>query len=230
MKFQLRAGRFVPAFLATTLALSACHTTTNEIGLMETPSMSAQEHGADAMPPLPPGWTMEDMQACMVAGTPGPMHQKMLEGVGTWKGKSTMCMAPGMPPTESPAMCTITPVMDGRYTMSEYSGEIPGMGPFHGLGYNGYDNVSKRFVSTWLDNHSTGIMVGEGDLSADGKTMNWTFRYNCPIAKKQATMRQVEHYTGNDTMTLEMYGNDPKSGKEYQMMKIDLIREAKARN
>ena len=77
--------------------------------------------------------------------------------------------------------------MDGRYTKSEYKGDIPGMGAFHGLGYNGFDNVSQKFVSFWLDNMGTGIMEGEGTLSPDGRTMTWTFEYNCPINKRPAT-------------------------------------------
>ncbi len=211
------------AALLAALALTACNTTRSESEVFEIQDMSHDNHGTLAMQ-LPEGWSMEDMQACMIAGTPGPMHQKMMKGVGQWKGKNTMWMGPGMPSMDSECLCTITSEMDGRYTKVEFTGEIPGMGPFHGIGYNGFDNVSQRFVSSWFDNHSTGMMFGEGDLSADGKTLTWQYRYNCPIAKKPATMRQVEHYTSDDTMTLEMFGNDPKSGKEYKMMEISMTR------
>ena len=39
-------------------------------------------------------------------------------------------------------------------------------------------------------------------------------------------MRQVEKTTGPDTKTLEMFGPDPKSGKEYKMMTIELTRKS----
>ena len=44
---------------------------------------------------LPPGWTAEDMQAMMAAGTPGKMHEHLAKDVGMWQGKTTMWMAPG---------------------------------------------------------------------------------------------------------------------------------------
>jgi hypothetical protein len=30
--------------------------------------------------------------------------------------------------------------------------------PFQGRGYTGYDNVKKKYVGTWMDSFSTGVM------------------------------------------------------------------------
>jgi len=68
-------------------------------------------------------------------------------------------------------------------------------------------------------------MRGEGELSADGKVMTWTFAYYCPVTQKPTTMRQVETVTGENTRTLVMFGPDPKSGKEFKMMSIELTRK-----
>src|SRR5205814_3010647 len=120
----------------------------------------------------------------------------------------------------------ITKIMDGRYIRGEVSGEMPGMGPFRGEGISGFDNVSQKFVGSWIDNMGTGIMNGVGELSKDSKTMNWSFTMTCPIAKKQVTIRQVETYPDADTMTLEMYGPDPKTGKEFKSMRIEFTRKS----
>lgn len=173
---------------------------------------------------LPPGWSAEDMQACIAAGTPGKMHEWLGTHAGVWNGKTQMFMAPGAEAMKSDCVQTITSIMDGRYVKGEMKGDMPGMGPFSGLGFTGFDNVSQKFVGTWLDNHSTGIMSGVGELSKDGKTMNWVFTFNCPIAKKPITMRQVETYPDANTMTFDMFTTDPKSGKEYQCMRIDFTR------
>ena len=82
--------------------------------------------------------------------------------------------------------------MDGRYIKVEMKGDMPGMGPYHGGGIYGYDNVSKKFVSSWIDNHSTGIMQGEGELTDNGKSITWEYKANCPITKKQMTMKEVD--------------------------------------
>jgi hypothetical protein len=189
-----------------------------------TPSPGAGAGVADQQPQLPPGWTEADMQACMEAGTPGPMHAHLAESIGVWKGKTTMWMAPGAEPIKSECTSTITAMMDGRFIKCETAGDMPGMGPFNGFGLYGFDNVSEKFQSTWIDNCGTGMMVGTGELSSDGDTLTWTYTYNCPITKKPVKMREVDRRTGKDTSTLEMYNTDPKSGKEYKMMEIALTR------
>jgi hypothetical protein len=69
------------------------------------------------------------------------------------------------------------------------------------------------------------MMIGNGELSRDGKTLTWKFTYNCPITKKPAVMQQVETVTGPKTKTLEMVGADPKSGKQFKMMSIELTKK-----
>ena len=179
---------------------------------------------ADA-PQLPPGWTQADMQACMEAGTPGPMHERLTQSVGVWTGKSTMWMTPGAEPVHSECTSTITSIMDGRFTRCEMAGEMPGMGPYNGFGLFGYDNVAKQFQSSWIGNCNTGIMKGVGELSSDGKTLTWVYTHTCPITKKPTTLREVERRTGRDAMTLETHGVDPKSGKEFKMMEINFTRK-----
>jgi hypothetical protein len=166
------------------------------------------------------------MQACMLAGTPGEMHKELAKDVGVWNGKTTMWMGPGGEAMKSECVSTITPIMDGRYIKCEIKGDMPGMGPFDGFGLYGFDNVSQKFVSIWIDNHSTGIMTGTGELSEDGKVMTWNYTFNCPVTKKQTTMREVETSTGENTERFEMFGPDPKSGKEYKMMSIEFTRKS----
>ncbi len=174
--------------------------------------------------PLPPGWTQEDMQACMTAGMPGEMQAELAKQAGVWKGENKMWMAPGMEPMTSPTTWNVKSIMDGRYIQTEVAGEMPGMGPFSGMGLAGYDNVAGKFVSTWIDSHSSGIMQGSGERSADGKTLTWKYAYMCPINKKPAVMREVQTFTSPDAMTFEMHATDPKSGKEYKCIHADLKR------
>lgn len=189
----------------------------------ETKPAPAQPAGQPEMQ-LPPGWTAEDMQACVAAGTPGKMHEHLAKGVGTWLGKSQMWMSAGTEPMKSECTSTVTSAMDGRYFKCEMAGEMPGMGTFSGFGVYGFDNVSQKFVGTWIDNQSTGIMTGTGELSKDGKTLSWSYTYNCPITKKPATVRQIETYPDGKSSTFEMFMTDPKSGKEYKCMRIDFTK------
>ena len=46
------------------------------------------------------------------------------------------------------------------------------------------------------------------------------------MQKKLVTMREVETITGPNSKTLEMFGPDPKTGKEYKMMVIEYTKKA----
>jgi Protein of unknown function (DUF1579) len=175
---------------------------------------------------LPPGWTAEDMKTYMEAATPGKMQERLAKDAGVWICKNTMWMAPDTDPIMSEGKSTITTMMDGRFTKCEMEGEMPGMGPYHGFAIYGYDNVSKEFVCTWVDNMGTGFANGVGELSEDGKKLTWKFTANCPIRKKPVVMREIETVTGPNTKTLDMFGTDPKSGREFQMMRIELTKKS----
>jgi len=173
---------------------------------------------------LPPGVDPAHMQACMEAGMPGKNHAWLQKMVGTWKGTSQMWMSPEVTePMKSECSEVITGLMDGRFIQTEMSGDMGGM-PFTGRGVTGFDNVSKKFVGTWIDNCGTGIMTGTGDQSADGKTMKWEFTTNCPVTKKPTTMRITESYTGPDAYTMDFYMKDLKTGKEYKHMHMEMNR------
>jgi hypothetical protein len=176
---------------------------------------------------LPPGWTEADMQACVAAGIPGKMHEMLAREAGTWTGKNTMWMGPDTEPMQAESTTTITAIMGGRYTKAEVKGDMPGgMGPFEGFGIYGYDNVTQKFTASWIDSMSTGIAQGTGELSKDGKTLTITYKYTCPVTKKPTTMREVHTRTGENTKTLEMWGIEPKSGKEFKMMKVELTKKS----
>jgi hypothetical protein len=222
-RFISNARTLALAFIAP-LALVACQTTTsNEVAAGDHPQ-SDKSQGDMSQIKLPPGWTQADMQACMAAATPGPMQQKLARGVGHWSGKFTQWMAPNTDPMTTSCTATLTSVMDGRFVKNEFTCDMPNMGPFQGLGYYGYDNVAQKLVSTWLDSMATGIMNGDGTISSDGNTITWNYHMMCPITKKPEVMREVEKYTGDNSITLDMYGDDPKSGKEFHMMHIEMTR------
>lgn len=174
---------------------------------------------------LPPGMTPEEMQACMIAGTPGEQHKFLAECAGEWAAKTTMWMAPGAEPMKCDGVSTVTSIMDGRFTKVEMSGEMPGMGPYTGIGTFGYDNAAGKYVATWICNMGTNIMVGTGEVSSDKRTITWTYDYVCPVTKKLSSMRDVEHRIDKNNMKIESFAKDIKTGKEFKMMEIVLTRK-----
>ena len=79
---------------------------------------------------------------------------------------------------------------------------------FQGQGLEGYDNVKKKFVSTWIDNMGTGIMIAEGTYDPATKT----FTYNSEmemIPGMKTKVRETVKVTDKDHHTFE-YFEDPR--------------------
>lgn len=180
----------------------------------------------DAQPALPPGMTEEMMSKMMEAATPGPMHDHLMKSIGVWEGTVRSWMSPDAPATEMKCVTRIRPMMDKRFTRSDTKGDFGGM-PFHGFAIYGYDNVGKVFQQTWVDTMGTGMMTGTGTMSEDGKSIEWTCTYNCPLEQCAKEVKMVEKWTGPETMVLEMYTADPVSKKVFKSMEIAYTRTSK---
>src|SRR5690606_41347735 len=86
------------------------------------------------------------MAAWEAAATPGPQHAQLVEHfAGTWDTKMTVWMDPVTPPLDESGSTTSTAELGGRHVRMDYRGNFMGM-PFEGVGSNGYDNVSGRYV------------------------------------------------------------------------------------
>jgi hypothetical protein len=189
---------------------------------------SSAEPPSDMPPQLPPGWTMDDVAKAMAAGAPGDMHQFLTESVGRWRGTSMMWVAPGIDPAQGEGVSTVTSVMGGRFITVEHTADWPGIGPYNGLGLFGYDNVTGQFQSVWIEDHSTGMSIGTGTLSPDGRTLTWTLTYSCPLRGRPVQARQIERVIDADTRVLELHSTCPKTDQEFKMMEIRFTRKSAA--
>jgi len=168
-----------------------------------------------------------DMNAMMEkfekAGTPGEPHKQLASMEGKWDTKTKSWMEPNKPPMETTGSCEQKMIMDGRFLKQKCRGEMMGK-QFEGMGLTGYDNTTKKYTSTWMDNMSTALHVMEGSAS-DAKTINQEGEYTCPI-RGHMKLRSVMKIVDNNTNIFEMYGTDDKSGQETKMMEITYTRKS----
>jgi hypothetical protein len=123
---------------------------------------------------------------------------------------------------QSTGSCEQTMLLGGRFLHMECTGDMMGQ-TFTGIGLNGYDNHTKKYMSTWMDSMGTAIYYMEGTATADGKVITQRGHYDDPI-EGPMTLRSVTKIVNNDTEIFEMYGT-PKGGKERKMMEITYIRK-----
>jgi len=165
------------------------------------------------------GMGQGDMGAMMEKSmATGPQHKQLARMAGDWTYTSKMWMAPGQPPMDSGGTMHADLLFGGRYVEHHWKGKFMGM-EFEGRGTEAYDNVTKQYVNTWIDNMGTGIMNSSGTCDDGGKKCTYNGLGSDPMAGKAVPMRSVITWTDGDSFTNEMYGNDP-SGKEMKMMEI----------
>jgi len=184
--------------------------------------VSSAAMAADA--PKPTADQQAMMEKMAKAATPGPQHQAMQKWVGDWDCTVKYQMDPSQPWQEAKSTATITSLLDGRYVQEVSTGEMMGQ-PFTGMGVYGFDNVTGKYVSTWIDNMGTGIMHSEGTSDATGKTITWNATMSDPMTGKATKERMVTTMVDDDHHTFEMYGVPPGGKKEMKMMTIDYARK-----
>ncbi|MEP6603632.1 MAG: DUF1579 domain-containing protein [Spartobacteria bacterium] len=175
---------------------------------------------------------MQQMMAQMMELSKLNENHKLLTSLdGTWNYTVKMWMdpTPNAKPQESKGVATRKSVMDGRFVEMDVNGKMQMPGPdgkpkemtFKGHGMEGYDNVKKKFIGTWMDNMGTGIMMSEGDYDAATKTFNYTGEFEMMPGMKQK-VREVMKLTDKDHMMFEWY--ETHGSQEAKTMEIAYTR------
>jgi hypothetical protein len=172
----------------------------------------------------------EMMAMMMELAKPGENHKLLAGGVGTWDYKVKYWLNPDNPPAESSGTSVARVVMGGRYVITDHTGKMQMPGPdgamvdteFVGMSVEAYDNVKKKFVSSWIDNMGTGIMNSEGTYDAASKTFTYLAEYE-PMPGMKTRIREVLKATDKNHRTLEYF--EDRGGKEVKTMEIAYTRK-----
>ncbi|MCG8407433.1 MAG: DUF1579 domain-containing protein [Phycisphaerales bacterium] len=164
----------------------------------------------------------KEMQAWMEAGRPNENHKRLNDMIGDWKCSVKMWQ-PGMPATQSSGTCTNQWVLQNRYVHTTYKGNMMGM-PFEGAAITGYDNINKRYFSTWMDTMSTGMMVEYGQYDEKAKTYTYTGEFDNPMGGKMSSKSEIKVLSKDKHILTIHHGEDAKSLKK--VMEITYERKA----
>lgn len=170
-----------------------------------------------------PGAGNAEMEAMMKAVSPGEPHKQLARKAGDWTFTNKMWMDPSQPPMESTGTMRGEVILGGRYVQTTWNGSFMGR-PFEGRGVDGYDNLAKQYVSSWVDNMGTGILHSTG--TCDDKGMKCTLKGDMldPASGRKSYMRQDFTWTDDNNFKHEMYGPGP-DGKEIKFMEMVLKRK-----
>lgn len=157
--------------------------------------------------------------------TPSDVHKMMASWDGKWNGTVSMWQSAGSTPEISQESTTNTMIMGGRYQQGVHAGTMMGQ-PFEGRSLLAYDNARRTFISTWVDNMGTGLMVMEGPWDEITKSITMKGMAVDPSAGtgKQVPVKEIFKIIDDKNQVMEMYGNAP-DGKEFKMMEIKYNRQ-----
>jgi Protein of unknown function (DUF1579) len=194
------------------------------------PDVGTSPAGAVSAPGGQPN-QQEMMKQMMEMSKLNENHKLLSSLDGNWNYtiKFWMNPDPSAPPQQSKGTATSKPIMGGRYFVMDVSGTMKMPGPdgkmkdfqFKGMGIDGYDNVKKKFVGSWIDNMDTGIMMSEGTYDPAAKTITYATEVE-PVPGMKQPVREVIQIVDKDHHTLEWYEN--RGGQEKKTMEIDYTR------
>jgi Protein of unknown function (DUF1579) len=161
-------------------------------------------------------------------------HKLLTDLDGNWNYtiKFWMNPDPNAKPQESKGTAMRKSIMGGRYVTMDVSGKMQMPGEdgkmkdmqFKGMAVEGYDNVKKKFVASWVDNMGTGIAFSEGTYDPSTKTFTYNLEME-PVPGMKSQVREVLKVADNNHMLLEWYEN--QGGQEKKTMEINYTRAGK---
>lgn len=166
----------------------------------------------------------EVMKKMMEASTPGPEHKKLSEMAGNWTYTSKNWMKADATPEESKGTSTMKMILGGRYLQQDIKGTAMGQ-PWEGLGFTGYNKVTKKYETIFMDGMGTGIMMGKGKWDTASNALKDSGKYACPLDGKDRDWRGEWKIIDANNMVYSMYGKGlTGKGKEYKEMEITFVR------
>src|SRR5213076_1508411 len=210
--FMAAASLAVSSFAQQTATSPAPGGKVSNTGQVAVPANPAGGTGASAPTGQPNAADM--MKQMMELSKIGENHKLLSSLDGNWDYTIKMWMNPdpNAKPQESKGTATRKSAMGGRYFTMDVTGKLQMPGEdgnmkdmqFKGMALEGYDNVKKKFVSSWIDNMGTGIQYSEGTYDPASKTFTFSSEMEMMPGRK-TPVREVLKMTDKDHMMMEWY-------------------------
>ena len=121
--------------------------------------------------------------------TPTKTHEIMANDNGVWEEDLTIWATRKSEPVKATFRVENKMILGGRYQESTHKGTMMGV-PFEGKSTLAYDNTSQEYISTWIDNMGTGILVMKGHFNSDTKSINLEGKTVDPLTRKEKKIKE----------------------------------------
>ncbi len=170
------------------------------------------------------GQSEEEMKIWQAYMTPSEVHLEWAKNDGIWDTENTMWMKPGAEPVVSKGTMDNKMILGGRYQQSTYKSMFNGM-PMEGMSMLAFDNKTKEYTSTWVDNFGTGMMVLKGKQDTKTGIIHLTGTMTDIMSAEPMNVRETYTVVDKNTHKMEMFFEF--EGKEYMSMRLIFKRRMK---
>lgn len=155
--------------------------------------------------------------------SPSRAHKKLDVFAGVWTARVSLWMDPSQPPATSEGTLEQKWILDGRFLQQTYQGEFLGR-PFSGVGYLGYDNSLKRYISTWMDSAGTTIYTRSGRFDEAGRTLTLTGEIEDYVGGKIIPVREQMTVVSPAEFVFETW-EPGRDGEDHKVMEVRYTRK-----
>lgn len=151
------------------------------------------------------------------AWTPGRAHSRLASRAGFWKLTTRTWGDLSEEPVVTETTAVREMVLGGRVLQEEVVGEVQGL-ELQSLGYLGYDNVTHRWWSLWMDTLSTAPVFTTGTEDPGATVLVLSGEYADPLSGRMRPVRTVVRFVDYDTERFEWW--ETRDGEEVKTMDI----------
>lgn len=162
------------------------------------------------------------MAEWMALGQPGEAHAFLKKFEGQWNATMRMAMDPAQPMVESKGQARFEPVLGGRFIQQKLAIAMMGM-PYEGLGYLGFDNVTRTFTQSWMNSMSTETLWSRGSINREGDQITMFGEMNEPSTGEHGKIvKFLYRFEGDDRFVFEVW--EVMYGEPWMVFEIEYTR------
>lgn len=165
----------------------------------------------------------EALAAYLIASNPGPEHERLASLEGEWTVTGLFWTDPQARPITALHSSTLRMDLGGRYLVEELEGALWGE-EFRGIGITAFDNVAGEYITTWIDNMSTGILILRGTYDSAANAIVMHGEYTDPVTRDTKSLKSVERITDDGARVYEHWEVAP-DGTEFKVMELTYRRK-----
>jgi hypothetical protein len=152
----------------------------------------------------------------------GGHHRHLERFVGIWTGRITIWTDADSEPIFYESTAEARWILGRRYLEWTHSGLLDGV-PFRGLGIDGFNTVTGRYESVWIDNLGTLILYYVGSCSDGGRVRSLETTFTEPAVGRAVTQRVVYTWVNDDLFSYESFVKQGNS--EHRTMLVEYQRQ-----